>query len=114
MGCMGRAVTFPPQALQAPLHSSASRAACDPAGGWRVRLRVRDALPLSRLIHLPLILHLADNIGEYTDCPVFDGLYPFCQAYSGGSIDGAVRLNNGQAGACYLTGAARVGSGWAV
>jgi hypothetical protein len=30
---------------------------------------------------------------------VFDGLYNFCQAYSGGSIDGAVRLNHGQAGA---------------
>ena len=43
-------------------------------------------------------LHDADNIGEYTDCPVFDGLYNFCQSVSGGSIDGAVRLNHGQAG----------------
>ena len=23
------------------------------------------------------------NVGEYTDCPVFDGLYEFCQIYSG-------------------------------
>lgn len=37
------------------------------------------------------------NIGEYTDCPVFDGLYNFCQSYTGASIDGAVRLNNGLA-----------------
>jgi histone deacetylase 1/2 len=23
------------------------------------------------------------NVGEYTDCPVFDGLYEFCQLYTG-------------------------------
>jgi len=26
------------------------------------------------------------NLGPYTDCPVFDGLYEFCQLYTGGSI----------------------------
>ncbi|KAL3618070.1 Histone deacetylase 6 [Castilleja foliolosa] len=31
------------------------------------------------------------NVGE--DCPVFDGLYSFCQASSGGSIGAAVKLN---------------------
>mmetsp|Transcript_7427 Transcript_7427/g.21153 ORF Transcript_7427/g.21153 Transcript_7427/m.21153 type:complete len:343 (-) Transcript_7427:252-1280(-) len=31
------------------------------------------------------------NVGE--DCPVFEGLYQFCQASSGGSIGGAVKLN---------------------
>ncbi|XP_002983212.2 histone deacetylase 19 [Selaginella moellendorffii] len=31
------------------------------------------------------------NVGE--DCPVFDGLYSFCQMYTGGSVGGAVRLN---------------------
>ncbi|EOD03651.1 hypothetical protein EMIHUDRAFT_460301 [Emiliania huxleyi CCMP1516] len=46
-----------------------------------------------------------DNMGEYTkqmqrfnvgeDCPVFEGLYQFCQASSGGSIGGAVKLNKG-------------------
>jgi histone deacetylase 1/2 len=34
------------------------------------------------------------NVGE--DSPVFDGLYHFCQASSGGSIGGAVKLNKGQ------------------
>ncbi|CAM9138542.1 unnamed protein product [Discosporangium mesarthrocarpum] len=34
------------------------------------------------------------NVGE--DCPVFDGLYEFCQLYTSGSIGGAVRLNNKQ------------------
>jgi len=35
------------------------------------------------------------NVGEYTDCPVFDGMYDFCSTYSGCSIDGAVKLNHG-------------------
>ncbi len=33
------------------------------------------------------------NVGE--DCPVFDGLFEFCQLYTSGSIGGAVRLNQG-------------------
>lgn len=33
------------------------------------------------------------NVGE--DCPVFDGLFEFCQLYTSGSIGGAVRLNEG-------------------
>lgn len=32
------------------------------------------------------------NVGE--DCPVFDGLFQFCQIYTGGSIGGAVKLNH--------------------
>lgn len=34
------------------------------------------------------------NVGE--DCPVFDGLYDFCQLSSGGSIAGAVKINKQQ------------------
>jgi len=33
------------------------------------------------------------NVAE--DCPVFDGLFRFCQLYTGGSVGGAVRLNHG-------------------
>ncbi|KAF9601671.1 hypothetical protein IFM89_021723 [Coptis chinensis] len=33
------------------------------------------------------------NVGE--DCPVFDGLYNYCQTYAGGSVGGAVKLNHG-------------------
>jgi histone deacetylase 1/2 len=33
------------------------------------------------------------NVGE--DCPVFDGLFEFCQLYTSGSIGGASRLNEG-------------------
>ena len=40
--------------------------------------------------------HLEDmrnfNLGE--DCPIFEGLFDFCQLYTGGSLDGAVRLNH--------------------
>lgn len=32
------------------------------------------------------------NVGE--DCPVFDGLFSFCQSYAGGSVGGAVKLNH--------------------
>lgn len=35
------------------------------------------------------------NLGPYTDCPIFDGIFDFCKLYSGGSIDGAQRLNHG-------------------
>jgi histone deacetylase 1/2 len=31
------------------------------------------------------------------DCPVFDGLYDYCRVYTGGSIDGAMKLNHGLA-----------------
>ncbi|CAK8697997.1 histone deacetylase 1-like [Clavelina lepadiformis] len=47
-----------------------------------------------------------DNMSEYTkqmqrfnvgeDCPVFDGLYEFCQLSGGGSIAGAVKINKQQ------------------
>ena len=33
------------------------------------------------------------NISE--DCPIFDGLFKFCQLYAGASIEGAVKLNHG-------------------
>jgi hypothetical protein len=29
---------------------------------------------------------VTDNLGELTDCPVFDGLFDFCQIYSGGTL----------------------------
>lgn len=35
------------------------------------------------------------NVGE--DCPVFDGMYEFCQLSAGGSVGGAVQLNTGEA-----------------
>eukprot|EP01114_Cavostelium_apophysatum_P001768 TRINITY_DN11540_c0_g1_i1.p1 TRINITY_DN11540_c0_g1~~TRINITY_DN11540_c0_g1_i1.p1 ORF type:complete len:460 (-),score=88.92 TRINITY_DN11540_c0_g1_i1:54-1433(-) len=33
------------------------------------------------------------NVGE--DCPVFDGMFQFCQIYTGGSLAGAMKLNHG-------------------
>jgi len=35
------------------------------------------------------------NVGE--DCPVFDGMFQFCQISAGGSLGGAVKLNHGEA-----------------
>jgi len=37
------------------------------------------------------------NVGE--DCPVFDGIFEFCQLYTSGSMGGAIRLNEDQADA---------------
>uniref|UniRef100_A0A8K9UZP6 Histone deacetylase 1 n=1 Tax=Oncorhynchus mykiss TaxID=8022 RepID=A0A8K9UZP6_ONCMY len=37
---------------------------------------------------------LTVNVGE--DCPVFDGLFEFCQLSTGGSVAGAVKLNKQQ------------------
>ena len=34
------------------------------------------------------------NFGEQGDCPLFSGVYEFCQISCGGSIDGALRLNH--------------------
>eukprot|EP00605_Chrysophyceae_sp_TOSAG23-4_P000355 GSChrysophyteH1.ASY1.ANO1.402.1 assembled CDS len=35
------------------------------------------------------------NVGEYTDCPVFDQMYEFCSTYTGCSVDAARKLNHG-------------------
>eukprot|EP01116_Phalansterium_solitarium_P009328 TRINITY_DN23431_c0_g1_i1.p1 TRINITY_DN23431_c0_g1~~TRINITY_DN23431_c0_g1_i1.p1 ORF type:complete len:506 (-),score=157.03 TRINITY_DN23431_c0_g1_i1:198-1619(-) len=35
------------------------------------------------------------NVGE--DCPVFDGMFQYCQMSAGGSLGGAVKLNHGEA-----------------
>jgi histone deacetylase 1/2 len=52
--------------------------------------------------HNALIDELASkyNVGEHTDCPLFPGLYEFCQTSCGASIDGAARLNAGEADIC--------------
>lgn len=40
------------------------------------------------------------NVGEFTDCPVFEGLFEFCTLYTGASLDGAIQLNQGNADIC--------------
>ncbi|GBG30061.1 Histone deacetylase [Hondaea fermentalgiana] len=40
------------------------------------------------------------NMGEGTDCPIFNDMFDFCSLYSGGSLDGAVRLNHGLSDIC--------------
>ena len=45
-------------------------------------------------LHACFFIYLLVNVGE--DCPVFDGMYEFCQLSSGGSIAGAVKLNKQQ------------------
>ena len=40
-------------------------------------------------------LHAFESFGIGDDCPIFDGLYEYCQTYTGGSISGAARLSQG-------------------
>ena len=40
-------------------------------------------------------LHAFESFGIGDDCPIFDGLYEYCQTYTGGSLSGAARLNQG-------------------
>ena len=42
-------------------------------------------------------LHQLERYNLGADCPVFDGLYEYCQTYCGGSISGAARINQGSA-----------------
>lgn len=44
-----------------------------------------------KLDSLIFIFFILVNVGE--DCPVFDGLYEFCQLSAGGSVAAAVKLN---------------------
>lgn len=45
--------------------------------------------------HTPCVKPPRFNVGE--DCPVFDGLFEFCQLYTSGSIGGAAMLNQNDA-----------------
>eukprot|EP00983_Pelagomonas_calceolata_P027517 864327-Pelagomonas_calceolata.AAC.2 len=36
------------------------------------------------------------QVGD-VDCPVFDGVYEYCQLYSGGSVNGATLVAQGKA-----------------
>jgi histone deacetylase 1/2 len=45
----------------------------------------------------PLVRQTLDRFNICEDCPVFDGLYEYCQTYTGGSLGGAARLNQGAA-----------------
>ena len=45
----------------------------------------------------PVYRQTLDRFNICEDCPVFDGLYEYCQTYTGGSLGGAARLNQGSA-----------------
>lgn len=49
------------------------------------------------LKYIPLFITTV-NVGE--DCPVFDGLYEFCQLSAGGSVAAAVKLNKQASDIC--------------
>ena len=48
-------------------------------------------IAISRSFYSTFCFVFADNVD--VDCPVFDGLFKFCQLYTGGSVGGAYKLN---------------------
>jgi len=40
-------------------------------------------------------IHELERFNLSADCPVFDGLFEYCQTYTGGSVSGAARINQG-------------------
>ena len=69
--------------------SRPTRHKCARASAAALR-RARSLLPRAQE-HLAALQRY--NLGE--DCPIFEGLFDFCQLYTGGSLDGAARLNQG-------------------
>jgi len=55
---------------------------------------LRQVTPETMKTFQPLLHEF--NVGEEQDCPVFDGLFQFCQISSGGSVGGAIKLNQGE------------------
>ena len=53
---------------------------------------LRLITPENQHEHMRNLKRFNINVGD--DCPVFDGLFQFCQLYTGGSVGGAVRLNH--------------------
>lgn len=57
--------------------------------------------------HLSWVMSSADqqvankyNVGEFTDCPLMDGLFDFCRLSCGGSLEGARRICAGESDIC--------------
>lgn len=62
------------------------------------RFHSDDYIEFLRRVTPDNINDFSKQLQKYTvgdDCPVFDGLYDYVRVYTGGSIDGAVKLNNG-------------------
>lgn len=56
--------------------------------------RCKTEVTSHRSLNFSFFLSVLVNVGE--DCPVFEGLYEFCQISAGGSLAGAVKLNRKQ------------------
>ena len=52
---------------------------------------LRDVTPEN--MQEPQFRTILDRFNICEDCPIFDGLYEYCQTYTGGSIAGAARIN---------------------
>lgn len=61
----------------------------------RVSPEILADIAPSTLHRCTSLLLFVDNLGE--DCPIFEGLWEYCQISAGGSLAGACKLNHGTA-----------------
>lgn len=65
-----------------------------------MRFHKGEYLDFLRAVNVDNIHEYASQMGKYNvgqdDCPMFDDLYEYCSIYTGGSLSGACRLNEGK------------------
>ncbi|MEW5298362.1 MAG: hypothetical protein WDW36_001494 [Sanguina aurantia] len=61
---------------------------------------LRTVTPSSVDEHITQLRRFNMGSAGEADCPVFDGLFEYCQIYSGGSVDGATQLTAGTSDIC--------------
>ena len=59
-----------------------------------------EYLDFLKLVNVDNIREFSSQMGKFNvgqdDCPMFDDLYEYCSIYAGGSLSGAVRINEGK------------------
>uniref|UniRef100_A0A4W4EZS3 Histone deacetylase 1 n=1 Tax=Electrophorus electricus TaxID=8005 RepID=A0A4W4EZS3_ELEEL len=61
-----------------------------------VRILQKVNCKTSHISNIDLMINIPFSVNVGEDCPVFDGLFEFCQLSTGGSVAGAVKLNKQQ------------------
>eukprot|EP00803_Ostreobium_quekettii_P006739 evm.model.scf_462.1 EVM.evm.TU.scf_462.1 scf_462:1241-5962(-) len=61
---------------------------------------LKSVTPDNRSEYMAQLRRFNVGVAGEADCPVFDGLFEYCQTYAGGSVDGACSLNSGKSHIC--------------
>ena len=64
------------------------------------RFHKGEYLDFLKIVNVDNIREFSSQMGKFNvgqdDCPMFDDLYEYCSLYTGGSLSGAVRINEGK------------------